>query len=400
MIGDIYSFLKANFGLIPSIVALIAMHYMVGGITVLSNVFLVIVYIVSLFSITYSLNFSFDKKWLYYLLYLPFTIILAQPDGVFKSWSRLALFMLLFLAMSPVIHSEKAINFREKCFNMAMLIAFVLSFGSFFAYFLGVNLFRPDELEYLSGVPGIFSGLTKQSMMLAPISGLSSIYLFYQGVIRKKRWCWIFFLPCMGSLLFSASRSAFGATIIGLLGVLFYAYADKKLFVKHLFYIVLVTLLTLPLWEGATVALVKKHTMHKNDTELFDSRSVKYKARIEEFVSSPIWGVGFAAIDESGKDKFNKKTGTIEPGSSWLCVLSMTGLIGFLFFVYLMWQTFFITTNIEDVFLVGFLLFFFVHFLAEGYVFAAGSPTAFLCWIIIGHCYDKKYDIEDSPNND
>ncbi len=50
-----------------------------------------------------------------------------------------------------------------------------------------------------------------------------------------------------------------------------------------------------------------------------------------EFESSPLIGVGFDAIDlnlSSASGGYDKDSGMVESGSSWLIILSMTGLIG------------------------------------------------------------------------
>lgn len=158
-----------------------------------------------------------------------------------------------------------------------------------------------------------------------------------------------------------------------------------------MFSITILILITFPLWQSATTALQNKQKMHVGE-ELFDSRAKKFEARIDEFSSSPIWGVGFAGINPHGKDKFNKMTGSIEPGSSWLAVLSMTGFVGFLLFSTLYYKSAKISIDNQTPYLVGLLGFYCVHMIAEGYLFAGGNPNCFLLWLIMGVAVDKKYE--------
>lgn len=55
------------------------------------------------------------------------------------------------------------------------------------------------------------------------------------------------------------------------------------------------------------------------------SRTKLWDARLEEFKSSPLWGIGFGVTGIGDK----ATSGRAETGSGWLTVLSQTGIIGF-----------------------------------------------------------------------
>jgi len=375
------------------LLTIVVMLYLVGGIITLPSTCLLIVYLPALVLYLVKGGINVEKKWLLFLLFLPFTIILAQPAPVFKSWDRYMLFALLFLISSPVLQSDYSRKFRASAFLYVIIVSTLLSIGSFIGYFLGIN-FCTNEGDYIVdyvGVAGHFSGLTRQSMFLGPLSGISSVFLFYKYLSSKKKLWLLFFVPCMGSMFFASSRGAFLATIAGLLTVLYYFVNNKREFIKRLTISLLIIGITFPLWKTVTFALQDKQNIHKGETELFDSRSGKVEQRFEEFVSSPIWGVGFSAIDANGKDPYNRNTGTVEPGSSWLAVLSMSGLIGFILFSILFKESFVIVRKVpQKACLTGILMFYAVHMLVEGYIFAAGNPNAFIVWLVIGCCYDVK----------
>ena len=375
------------------LLVIVAMHYLVGGIVTLPNIWLGVLYLVIFVFYVINGGIHIEYKWLLFLLYLPLTIILAQPASIFRSWERYVLFALLFLICSPVLQSYYTRKFRLSAYLYVLIISILLSVGSFIGYFLGINFCTNDSdyiVDYV-GVAGHFSGLTRQSMFLGPLSGISSVFLFYKYLSSKDKIWLLLFIPCMGSMFYSSSRSAFLATIAGLLTVLYYFVENKKEFCKKLLIALLLVGITFPLWKSVTLALQDKQNMHKDDTGLFDSRSGKVEQRFEEFISSPIWGVGFAAIDANGKDPYNRNTGTVEPGSSWLAVLSMTGLIGFILFSMLFKESFVTVRSVSArASLTGILVFYAVHMLVEGYIYAAGNPNTFIVWLIIGCCYDVK----------
>lgn len=387
---QVIKWVRENLGLFPAIISVVVLHYLIGGIRSLPNIALVGVYLISIITYITHSRFSISPVWFCFLIYLPFTILLANPDSVFHPWDRLMLFGLLYLSFAPVIQSPYARLFRKRCLNFSLLICIVVSIGSFICYFLGINLFSYELASDYVGKAGMFSGLTKQSMYLGPISGISVIYLFYLTIFKRQYWSWFLIIPCAGCLLFASSRIAFAATIGGLLVELYYMSENKSKAIKRLIVIGIFICLTFPLWESATFALQEKASANEN---LINSRANKFLARVTEFTSSPVYGVGFASIDANGLDSFNHKTGTIEPGSSWLGILSMTGIIGMIYFCTLYFHTILSIIRIKQyAWLLAILFFFGIHMLAEGYVFAAGSPTAFLLWMSLGCAFDKKFE--------
>lgn len=152
-------------------------------------------------------------------------------------------------------------------------------------------------------------------------------------------------------------------------------------------------MLTFPLWERAADGVIKKQEGNVKAGSQFNSRGSKWDARIEEFAGSPVFGVGFSAQDPDGKDEYDKRNGTIEPGSSWLAVLSMTGAVGFVLIVLmLVFPLFYLRDNPNpfNALLLGLLVFFFLSFIAEGYIFAGGNPLCFIAWLVFGCANDAR----------
>ena len=119
---------------------------------------------------------------------------------------------------------------------------------------------------------------------------------------------------------------------------------------------------------------------------IFDSRSEKVNARWNEFRESPIIGIGFSVIDTK-YDRI-KVNGAIEPGSSWLGILSMTGIIGFLLFFAIIYRSWLIVHNRRLSLYDGLIVVISIHMLVEGYVFSAGSLQCIVLWTILGTSFD------------
>ena len=110
-------------------------------------------------------------------------------------------------------------------------------------------------------------------------------------------------------------------------------------------------------------------------------------------------GIGFSSVDakaESG-NTFDAKNGNVETGSSWLCILSMTGICGFacvfVLFVGAVRRGYEIikTSPATGSFLLSILVFFIFHMMAEGYIFAGGSFLSTQVWLVLGTIYSISY---------
>jgi O-antigen ligase len=129
------------------------------------------------------------------------------------------------------------------------------------------------------------------------------------------------------------------------------------------------------------------------DRGLQNTRESLWKQRLKEFNDRPVFGVGFASEDNGLVDIRKKdKSGKIEPGSSYLMILSMTGFAGaisILFFLskILFDKKFWKLTTKKEIYKLAVLGFFSIHFFSEGYLFASGSLMAFVFWTLIGSIY-------------
>jgi len=371
------------------------------------------IFVLGIISIVYLLggkNKTINKNIIWFSLYLALTILLASPDPIFRSWERLVLFYSVSLIGLPLIQDYKAVQFRKKCFYTYIISFILLGIISFFCKFLGINymVVHGEHLDEFINIAGKFSGITKHSMILGPLAGIASIYFTYLTYKTRKAIFIIGTLICIGSVLFSASRGAFLAMVFGQLYLLYKNSSDKKSYFKTLISISLILAITFQWWGKGLVLLQEKQAGKFEEYGLFDSRTDKVKYRIQEFIASPVYGVGFSAVDKNIGDEYVTESGTIEPGSSWLGILSQTGLIGLIFFFAIYSKGLKIVNsskNKHNHMLCAMLLYMGIHMIVEGYIFAAGNPFCFFVMLLIGLCYDKAYladdeiDIDDQEHN-
>ena len=114
---------------------------------------------------------------------------------------------------------------------------------------------------------------------------------------------------------------------------------------------------------------------------------------MDEFTSSPVIGIGFASVDPTGNDVYNTQNGQIEPGNSWFAILAQIGIVGFgiiLSLFYSIFKYLWRNANLYNSFLISLIIFFVLHFMAEGYGLASGSVLCFTAWLVLGCANDVR----------
>lgn len=402
MLKQLLNFIRGDIGWIPFLFAVImsakVLGFSIGPIDLVSYGLLIV-------TASYMVikGFVADKLSLVFIAFIPLSILFAHPNPVFRSGMRYILFLLLFIVVAPLNKSKGARIFRTSVMKAVFVCCAAIGIVSFFCYFLGINLMRntySGELMdyYVENKAGTFGGITTQSMLLAPISGIGALACCYAQMKTHKKIFWALAIMCMGSLLFAASRSALMATLAGI-GALFFYFSNKmSRQVRRIITVLVFLLITNPLWNSALEGITEKN----QGTEIsegvnIDSRQEKWRIRLEEWKDSPIWGIGFVTV--SDRDNYGPTTGVIEPGTSWLAVLSMTGIVGFLLFCRIFYRALknsLFRRTPEGALLGGALVLVGVHMVAEGHVFSAGSFLCFLVWIIIGCATDYSPELYSS----
>ncbi len=349
------------------------------------------------------------------------SILLGSPDPLFRSWERLGLFALVLMVCYPIIISERFDAVRLKAYKMVLCLLTFTSVGSFFCYFMGINYMTKAFSTFADSVTvdtvGWFGGLTYQSMLLGPISAIAATFLLWILIEAPlvKIWRILILFGLLASIccmFISASRSANVAGLIGCLSLILIKYRSRfDKFVKVAFGIGILAMVLSPIYMPFAEKVLSKQESNVAAGSAFASRSQRWEHRWEEFERNPIFGHGFVAIDTKNTGEYMRSTGIVEAGTSWLSILSMTGLLGFSIFVYMLLSVISrLYRKIQEddagsLLLLPILLIFCVHFIAEGYIFAGGGYMCYLFWLTFGTAsyysgMDCVYDVVQLSNID
>lgn len=312
------------------------------------------------------------------------SLVVNDVDPMFKPWERLISFTIMIAAIGPLNENNCSSLFK---YNLFQKINSILVYGaaiSFVGYLIHIPFFHS-----LSG----FNGITNHSMTLSSISGLATVVCFHRymnaTIKTKKKIHLLLTLISVLSCLLGGSRGALIATSIG---IIFYLCLFLKyniiLLSKYIIIIALIAALTSPLWQPYTQSIRQKNQYGQELGSLTASRDKLWQNRITEFKQSPIFGVGFASINRELTPQ-NTIIRTIEPGSSWLFLLSSIGLFGTIAFAILFYSPILhLLTHInnytpEIILINSLLLFRGVHMFAEGYILASGDFGFLYIWLCI-----------------
>lgn len=326
------------------------------------------------------------------------SFVINQVPPIFRSFERFMIFFSISTLLGPFISSSGLSFFRLVLFKYFILFTVFISNLSFFLMTTGIYKGGVDVGDVF-----LFSGLFQGSMVLSPMAGISIIVCYYYyvktNIKRNKIILILLMISSFLAIIIGGSRSALLSVIFAFLIFIFSTYQfNIQKISKILFSITVILVVTFPLWQSKTAFLMNKFDGGEERGSITASRDDKWNQRVAEFNSSPIYGIGFASIDTKGQDNYDADTGTIEPGSSWMALLSMTGLLGFIpvLIVYLtfmkkLYTQFRITKDLENVLIISILALFSIHQIFEGYFLAAGSLLFYASWLVLGTAQAKLY---------
>ena len=357
-----------------------------------ANLYYLFIGIAFLVGFYYRKDFSINPLMVWFLLVAAISLLVNVIPEFFNSPFRLITFAVVTGLVGPIVFTAGLNNLRRFIFKGLNNLIFVVGALSFLLYVTGISLGRNT---------GGFAGFFNHSMMMGPVAGIALIVGFYRfysfgspifKTTRNKRWLTAIALVLLFIiLLLSSSRAAILGASAGLLFFFYKVYQQRiTRFLSVIFMLVMILLVTFPLWSDFTRGIANKQTAIQESGDLITARRDHWTARTAEFYSSPFFGIGFATVStESNREDFDEKTGTIEPGSSWLAILSMVGVLGFIpvFWIFLR-NMYFLTVNksktLKTAALGGLLVFFITHMFAEGYFLSSGSFLFFYVWLLLG----------------
>ena len=396
MLGEI---IRQN--VIPFILAFVAVCTIIGPTASFINIY-VYYAAMALFAITSLGNdkLSFKITYIFLLLGAIASLIANDIPSLFNAWKRFLYFILMSIPISPMIESRLLRIRRLKAFHYILWFSAFIGVSSFFCYLMGINyMYNFMSGEYSVNLAGWFGGITVHSMLLGPVSALGATYMAWYSMCthlsskRNRLILLICVFLCIAAAMLSASRSSTVAAIIGC--VVVYMLRNGKVGSKitgSLFGLLLIGILIQPLLEPFSAMVMEKQNSNVVAGGTFESRKGKWQNRIEEFESNPLFGCGFAVVDVNSGDYSDN--GVIEPGSSWLAVLSMLGIVGVICIWVIVFQPMiriYKRCNKRDVLFFSIFCVFLIHMFTEGYIFAGGSFMFFYFWLFAGsvHAYLK-----------
>lgn len=352
--------------------------------------------VVCTFFLIFKGGFRLSAPFIAFYIVILLNVLILDIPPFFKPLQRAVLFILLTLACTSSLETDVAVRFRAYLFKYIIYGVIIIGVCSFFCFFLGINMMagRSEMMEGFdsySSKGGWFSGLASHSMMLGPIATISALtfYFLYQ---KKSRILYLilFFLSAMSAVL-ASSRAALLALVVAIIYNLIVGKVDAVVRKRMIGILVFSALLTIPISGIVFKGVIDKQETRATQTSGINSRQDKFNYRINEFKSSPLLGIGFSAIDINSGDHYTEKEGRIEPGTSHLAVLSMTGLVGFAVYLVILYRIYANTKRIKTLhsrYVFTCFLAFFIHAWFEGYILAGGGFLALLYWLVVGQCID------------
>jgi O-antigen ligase len=293
---------------------------------------------------------------------------------------------ILLLVLGPVRSTWRARQFRH---HMSETL-----YAIFAAAVVLSALWRLAELPNLGR--GIFCGVMGHSMILGPIAGLVAIRALARVDERGSTLACALYLVALVVCALASSRAALAALAAGSF-VIVLMRCKKHPLIASLAVAAMSAFVVAPTGTLAVLGSVLPSglTAGIQEKSWDNSRELHWQARWDEFMSSPITGVGFASAwtDTVGVDEL---TGTVETGSSYLAVLSMTGLAGgtacVLFVAALGCRVGASRRRLTRRQLLEFCglgAFWAVHLGAEGYIYAVSSLPGLTFWLWLGCLTDQ-----------
>ena len=321
------------------------------------------------------------------------TLLSAQPMGALPRWAGWAL---IYAICAPMLIGRGAVRFREQLWKFFIALSVLATLVSLPLYFVPI----------LPKGRGFFSGLMLHSMLMAPIAGVAATALLARYLHTGKKFHFRAFLAALIVVVLCGSRAALLASLFSC--GFFMLIADRATRRAVLPVLCLIGLAGggIYLMRGA-VAETEVGNYYFVTKGTRNTRTELWKLRLEEAKAHPWLGVGISmsavvAASEVDDIGIGSRDMRVEPGSSWIALLSMTGVTGTAAFAMLALSTVRRVRRtrgrvrglaVDEV--RGCLAFFVVHATFEGYIFAVGAPMALVLWL----CWGRMDDLHRRPES-
>lgn len=333
---------------------------------------------------------------LIFLLYYGATLFIHPHSEPLLRFSRYVAFAIGILLFSPLLMSKQLTLARKYIFVTIFRTLLMMVLISFFIWIyctiMGYEI--SDSHFYYYGFKGIFDS----GMVLSPAAGVVAIISLHKSLTTSSlRILWL------TTTLISATTCVAAGSRIAVLGMITAFIVESVLMrneVKDIFsdfkykiasIIVLLGLVSIS--PAAFKVINHKISIGQAHNSIIYSRQKLWTTRIDEIRTSPLIGIGYAneSTALSSKNATHKPT-NIEPGTSWLSLVSYGGIIGlgiFGWFSYKMFSK--ISANRHKKYVIptiALLTFFFVDGIAEGWLMFSGALLFPLFWLSCSITYN------------
>lgn len=323
------------------------------------------------------------------------SILVNDIPEFFSPWVRMGQFLLLLLAVSPLLAGERIAQLRMLTMEMLTLALSLIAVLSFPLYVAGMGMMSVG-----------YFGLAQHPNFLgffAMVANISLLALFFMFEQRKKKMVVVALL--VASILItmlSAARICLAGSAVGMLMLTYFWFKDR---VSKLLKIVVVGFgigagaypVYQPFLEPYLEGVMYKQDSAAREESSTSSRDAIWATRFEEIRRYPITGVGCFAVDTSIEsddtyyNPYSPFTGTVELGSTYLGVMSQTGLLGIACFVLVLltamvkcWRAMRRSASIVPMWLFSLFGAVGIHMVAEGYATTAGGTQCLFLWLLLG----------------
>lgn len=321
---------------------------------------------------------------------------------------RLILFYIILILTCPIYTSYKWHLFKTKLLTNFFTGFILVVIISLYAKYIGYNYQAINVgTEYKAASENEFSGFARYPMWISAASAICTVFIFNNIINSKNRKLWkniLLFLFMLSSIylnVISASRSALAASIITIFITLYFSLEKFSSLLKYITIFGICFTLLFPFFADNSDAMMRKQAGQERTGKT--SRDALWGQRLEEFESSPLWGIGFAAHGVGAE----KKVGRKESGGGWISILSQIGIIGFILIGTIIYKALTskktLVKNKSMIPIYMTFLFFCMHSIFEGYMFQGGWYLCLIFWLCVGILIEnkqyQKFKIHDINNH-
>lgn len=351
-----------------------------------------------LFLLAMSRRFTVNFLLLLFCTVSGLSLILNHPVANVMSVLRFSFFCGMLCLLSPLLDSVCIARFRSRLWKSVVVMVQLLVILSLILY-IKTALFDGRGRLLL---------IVQHPILLSFLSGFTAVevsFRFFSGRKNGSRWAIcldaVALVAAILVMFWGGSRSTVLAFIIAEI-YLFIVFSDKWKRLRWLLLSIVAAGVLISLIGGdVTFRVKKKFEIGSAMNSIIFSREQLWKSRLEEFAEHPVLGIGFTNATRVSTIYDNQVVDHLpsdvreEAGSSWLSVLSNTGIIGFS--VMAAWNLLLFVVvrrrrrrgDISASMYGGLLIFMIVCGCFEGWVLYGGSINFFLYWLLTSRIMDS-----------